>query len=81
MGDNMGMSSGNPMFNMMSKGINMSSDAKARPSSMPPPAPRPETAGRTMKRSSGVDDILSSLGGGSSRGTRERDSSAINIEF
>ena len=81
MGDNMGVGAGNPMFNMMSKGINMSSDARSRPSSMPPPAPRPETAGRTMKGPSGVDDILSSLGGGSSRGTRERDSSAINIEF
>ena len=81
MGDNMGVGAGNPMFNMMSKGINMSSDARSRPSAMPPPAPRAETAGRTMKGPSGVDDILSSLGGGSSRGTRERDSSAINIEF
>ncbi len=81
MGDNMGVGAGNPMFNMMSKGINMSSDARARPSAMPPPGPRAETAGRTMKGPSGVDDILSSLGGGSSRGTRERDSSAINIEF
>ena len=81
MGDNMGVGAGNPMFNMMSKGINMSSDARSRPSAMPPPGPRAETAGRTMKGPSGVDDILSSLGGGSSRGTRERDSSAINIEF
>jgi hypothetical protein len=81
MGDNMGVGAGNPMFNMMSKGINMSSDARTRPSAMPPPAPRAETAGRTMKGPSGVDDILSSLGGGPSRGTRERDSSAINIEF
>ena len=80
MGDNMGASEGNPMFNMMSKGINMSSDARSS-RSMPPPAPRPETAGRTMRGPSNVDDILSSLGASSGRGTRERDSSAINIEF
>ena len=80
MGETMGAGPSNPMFNMMSKGINMSSDARARPSMVPPPGPRAETAGRTMRGPSGVDDILHSLGA-SSRGTRERDGSAINIEF
>ena len=69
MNDNMG-GQNNPMFNMMSQGINVASDAR---STRAPPnlQPRPEPGGaRTMRGPQGVDEILQNLskGGGGTDG-------------
>jgi len=79
MGDNMGVAPTNPILNMMSQGINASSNARSNI----PVGPRPDQAGesRSMRGPQGVDDILSSLqsGGNGRRNKKSNDAIEINI--
>jgi hypothetical protein len=79
MGDNMGVAPTNPILNMMSQGINASSNARSNI----PVGPRPDQSGdsRSMRGPQGVDDILSSLrsGGNGRRNKKSNDAIEINI--
>tara|TARA_B100000780_G_scaffold250841_2_gene197171 strand:+ start:13030 stop:14166 length:1137 start_codon:yes stop_codon:yes gene_type:complete len=79
MGGNMGVSPSNPILNMMSQGINVSSDARSNI----PVGPRPDQGrdSRRMRGPTGVDDILSSLqsGGDGRRSKKSNDAIEINI--
>ena len=79
MNGNMGGGS-NPMFNMMSQGIDVASNARMGRR----PDPRPESSGSSrMKGPSGVDNILNNLNETTTQNTRRRKkaNSGINIEF
>ena len=88
MGENMGASPNNPILNMMSQGINVTSNARSNV----PVGPRPDqsTGSRSMRGPQGVDNILSSLQKGNSspttgrnrnRGRNKDSSDAIEINF
>ena len=79
MNDNAGGGS-NPMFNMMSQGIDMASSARMGRR----PDPRPESSGSSrMKGPSGVDSILKNLNETTTQNSRRRKkaSGGINIDF
>ena len=79
MNGNMGGGS-NPMFNMMSQGIDVTSNARMGRR----PDPRAESSGSSrMKGPSGVDNILNNLNETTTQNSRRRQkaSSGINIDF
>ena len=68
MGNNMGARPNNPMFNMMSQGINVASDARSQQNKFrnthghaPGPRSEPANPSRTMRGPSNIDDILQNL--------------------
>ena len=81
MNGNMGGGGGsNPLFNMMSQGIDVASNARMGRR----PDPRAESSGSSrMKGPSGVDNILNNLNETTTQNTRRRKkaNSGINIDF